>query len=61
MLLHLKIWTLLVHLFDVFRALQEGFVFLIGGVHMLRGLAFLTIDTVNVFAIQQQLLHLWDL
>lgn len=36
-LLHLKIWTLLGHLFDLFRALQEGLFFLIGGVYMLGG------------------------
>ncbi len=36
-LLHLKIWTLLEHLFDLIRALQEGLFFLIGGVYMLGG------------------------
>lgn len=36
-LLHLKIWTLLVHLFDLIRALQERLFFLIGGVYLLRG------------------------
>lgn len=35
--LHLKIWTLLVHLFDLIHALQEGLFFLIGGVHLLGG------------------------
>lgn len=36
-LLHLKIWTLLVHLFDLIRALQEKLFLLIGGVYLLRG------------------------
>lgn len=35
-LLHLKIWTLLVNLFDLTRAPREGLFLLIGGVYMLR-------------------------
>ena len=53
--LHLKIWTLLVRLFDLIAALPEGFFFQIGGVYLFRGHS---IDIVIVFAIQHELLHL---
>lgn len=44
-----EIWRLLERAFHPVRALQEGLLFLIGGVYF----AFLTIDTLNVLAIQR--------
>lgn len=46
-LLHLKIWTLLMHLFDLSHALHEGLFFQLEVYTHLEPTVFLTIDSVN--------------